>query len=84
MEDLLVKQTRMRGIIQCVVFGFQIALCVSWKLTKAEIEVQETHRNHEFAADSDGEEGEKHQIILLRVVTQKMVVVAAAVELGPN
>ena len=30
-----------------------------WKLTKAEIEVPETHRNHEFLADSDGEDGEE-------------------------
>ena len=60
MEDLLVKQTRMRGIIQCV--GLWISansfMC-QWKLTKAEIEVPETHRNHEFLADSDGEDGEE-------------------------
>ena len=60
MEDLLVKNTRMRAIIQCV--GLWVAsgsyMC-QWKLTKAEVEVPDTGGQHEFLADSDGEDGEE-------------------------
>ena len=58
LEDLLVKNTKMRGIIQCV--GLWVAskgyMC-QWKLTKAEVEVPETSGQHEFLEDSDGEDG---------------------------
>ncbi len=60
MEDLLVKNTKMRAIIQCV--GLWVAsgsyMC-QWKLTKAEVEVPDTGGQHEFLADSDGEDGEE-------------------------
>ena len=56
LEELLVKNTRMRAIIQCV--GLWVAakgyMC-QWKLTKAEVEVPETSGQHDFLADSDGE-----------------------------
>ena len=57
MEDLLVKNTQMRAIIQCV--GLWVAsgnyMC-QWKVTKAEIEVPEMSGQHDFLADSDGED----------------------------
>ena len=60
MEDLLVKNTKMRAIIQCV--GLWVAsgsyMC-QWKLTKAEVEVPDTGGQHDFLADSDGEDGEE-------------------------
>ena len=60
MEDLLVKNTRIRAIIQCV--GLWVAsgsyMC-QWKITKAEVEVPEMSGHHEFLADSDGEDGEE-------------------------
>jgi hypothetical protein len=60
MEDLLVKNTKMRAIIQCV--GLWVAsgsyMC-QWKLTKAEVEVPDTGGQHDFLADSDGEDGDE-------------------------
>ena len=60
MEDLLVKNTMMRAIIQCV--GLWVAsgsyMC-QWKLTKAEVEVPDASGQHDFLADSDGEDGEE-------------------------
>ena len=60
LEELLVKNTKMRAIIQCV--GLWVAsgsyMC-QWKLTKAEIEVPESSGQHEFLADSDDEDGEE-------------------------
>ena len=57
LEDLLVKNTRIRAIIQCV--GLWVAsgsyMC-QWKITKAEVEVPEMAGHHEFLADSDGED----------------------------
>ena len=57
LEDLFVKNTRMRAIIQCV--GLWVAsgsyMC-QWKLTKAEVEVPESSGQHEFLADSDDED----------------------------
>ena len=57
MEDLLVKNTQMRAIIQCV--GLWVAsgnyMC-QWKVTKAEIEVPEMSGQHEFLADSDADD----------------------------
>ena len=57
LENLLVKNTRMRGIIQCV--GLWVAsgsyMC-QWKLTKAEVEVPESSGQHEFLEDSDNED----------------------------
>jgi hypothetical protein len=54
MEDILVQNTQMRAIIQCV--GLWIAsgnyMC-QWKLTKAEIAVPESSGQHEFLEDSD-------------------------------
>ena len=59
MDELLVKNTQMRAIIQCV--GLWVAsgsyMC-QWKLTKAEVVVPESSNQHEFLADSDGEDGE--------------------------
>lgn len=60
LEELFVKNTKMRAIIQCV--GLWVAsgsyMC-QWKLTKAEIEVPESSGQHEFLADSDDEVGEE-------------------------
>ena len=61
MEDLLVKNTNMRAIIQCVglwVAGQGSYMC-QWKLTKAEVEVPDAGGQHDFLADSDGEDGEE-------------------------
>jgi len=58
-EDVLVKNTRVRGILQCV--GLWIAsgnyMC-QWKLTRAEVDVPSTEGNHSFLPDSDGEDDE--------------------------
>jgi hypothetical protein len=55
-EDIFVKNTNVRGIIQCV--GLWIAsgnyMC-QWKLTKAEVEVPESFSNDNFLDDSDNE-----------------------------
>lgn len=55
-EDIFVKNTNVRGIIQCV--GLWIAsgnyMC-QWKLTKAEVEVPESFSNDDFLDDSDNE-----------------------------
>ena len=57
LEDVLVKNTRMRAIIQCV--GLWVAsgnyMC-QWKLTKAEVEVPDSSGQHEFLDDSDDED----------------------------
>ena len=56
-EDVLVKNTRVRGILQCV--GLWIAsgnyMC-QWKLVKAECDVPGNSSAHNFLPDSDGEE----------------------------
>ena len=56
-EDLFVKNTRVRGIIQCV--GLWVAsgnyMC-QWKLQKAEVEVPESFANDDFIDDSDEED----------------------------
>ena len=56
-EDVLVKNTRIRGILQCV--GLWIAsgnyMC-QWKLVKAECDVPGNSSAHNFLPDSDGEE----------------------------
>ena len=63
-EDLFVKNTRVRGIIQCV--GLWVAsgnyMC-QWKLTKAEVEVPETFSNDDFLEDSDNEEAVEHEFV---------------------
>ena len=57
LEDVLVKNTRVRGIIQCV--GLWIAsgnyMC-QWKLVKAEVEVPEGFSNEDFLEDTDDED----------------------------
>ena len=63
-EDIFVKNTKVRGIIQCV--GLWIAsgnyMC-QWKLTKAEVEVPETFSNDNFLDDSDNEETLEHEFV---------------------
>ena len=63
-EDLFVKNTRVRGIIQCV--GLWVAsgnyMC-QWKLTKAEVEVPETFSNDDFLEDSDNEDAVEHEFV---------------------
>ena len=63
-EDIFVKNTRVRGIIQCV--GLWVAsgnyMC-QWKLTKAEVEVPETFSNDDFLDDSDNEETVEHEFV---------------------
>ena len=63
-EDLFVKNTRVRGIIQCV--GLWVAsgnyMC-QWKLTKAEVEVPETFSNDDFLDDSDNEDTVDHEFV---------------------
>ena len=58
LEELLVKNTKMRAIIQCV--GLWVAsgsyMC-QWKLSKAEVEVPDSSGQHDFLADSDDEDG---------------------------
>ena len=62
LEDVLVKNTRMRAIIQCV--GLWVAsgnyMC-QWKLTKAEVEVPDSSGQHEFLDDSDDEDGDGNE-----------------------
>lgn len=57
LEDVLVKNTRVRAIIQCV--GLWIAsgnyMC-QWKLVKAEVEVPEGFSNQDFLEDTDDED----------------------------
>lgn len=57
MDDILVKGSRIRCIIQCV--GLWIAntgyMC-QWKLSRAEVDVLKRDRNHSFLPDSDGED----------------------------
>ena len=59
MEELLVKGSKMRCIIQCV--GLWIAsgnyMC-QWKVTRAEVDVPESSGNHAFLPDSDDEDTE--------------------------
>jgi hypothetical protein len=63
-EDIFVKNTKVRGIIQCV--GLWIAsgnyMC-QWKLTKAEVEVPETFSNDDFLDDSDNETTVEHEFV---------------------
>jgi hypothetical protein len=63
-EDIFVKNTKVRGIIQCV--GLWIAsgnyMC-QWKLTKAEVEVPETFSNDDFLDDSDNEDTVEHEFV---------------------
>jgi len=63
-EDIFVKNTKVRGIIQCV--GLWVAsgnyMC-QWKLTKAEVEVPETFSNDDFLDDSDNEETVEHEFV---------------------
>jgi len=63
-EDLFVKNTKVRAIIQCV--GLWVAsgnyMC-QWKLTKAEVEVPETFSNDDFLDDSDNEETVEHEFV---------------------
>ena len=60
MEDLLVKGTKIRCMMQCV--GLWIAsgnyMC-QWKLTRAEVDVPEGSGNHSFLPDSDDEDGDE-------------------------
>jgi hypothetical protein len=53
-EELFVKNTRVRCIIQCV--GLWIAsgnyMC-QWKVTRAEVDVPKTYSNDDFLSDSD-------------------------------
>ena len=62
-EDIFVKNTRVRGLIQCV--GLWVAsgnyMC-QWKLTKAEVEVPESFSNDDFLDDSDNENVE-HEFV---------------------
>jgi hypothetical protein len=59
LEDVLVKHSRVRAIIQCV--GLWIAsgsyMC-QWKLVKAEVDVPSTSSNQDFLPDSDDEDGD--------------------------
>ena len=56
-EDLFVKNTKVRAILQCV--GLWVAsgnyMC-QWKLVKAEVDVPEMFSSDDFLADSDNEE----------------------------
>ena len=58
LEDVLVKNTRVRGIMQCV--GLWIAsgnyMC-QWKLIKGEVEVPDGYANQDFLEDTDDEDG---------------------------
>ena len=58
-DNILVKGSKIRCIIQCV--GLWIAntgyMC-QWKLTRAEVDVPSTEGNHSFLPDSDGEDDE--------------------------
>ena len=64
MEDLLVKNTKMRAIIQCV--GLWVAsgnyMC-QWKLVKAEVDVPETFCSDDFLAESDDEDNVDHEFV---------------------
>ena len=59
LEDVLVKNTRVRAIMQCV--GLWVAsgnyMC-QWKLVKAEVEVPEGYSNQDFLEDTDDEDGD--------------------------
>ena len=59
LEEVLVKNTRVRGIMQCV--GLWISsgnyMC-QWKLVKAEVEVPDGYSNEDFLEDTDDEDGE--------------------------
>ena len=59
LEDVLVKHSRVRAIIQCV--GLWVAsgnyMC-QWKLVKAEVDVPSTSSNQDFLPDSDDEDGD--------------------------
>ena len=63
-EDIFVKNTNVRAIIQCV--GLWVAsgnyMC-QWKLTKAEVEVPETFSNDDFLEDSDNEDNVEHEFV---------------------
>jgi hypothetical protein len=63
-EDIFVKNTKVRAIIQCV--GLWVAsgnyMC-QWKLTKAEVEVPETFSNDDFLDDSDNEDTVEHEFV---------------------
>ena len=63
-EDIFVKNTKVRAIIQCV--GLWVAsgnyMC-QWKLSKAEVEVPETFSNDDFLEDSDAEEAVDHEFV---------------------
>lgn len=57
LEDVLVKNTRVRAIMQCV--GLWIAsgnyMC-QWKLVKGEVEVPDGYANQDFLEDTDDED----------------------------
>lgn len=57
-EDIFVKNARVKCIIQCV--GLWVAassyMC-QWKVVKAEVDVPQTQENHSFLPDSDDEDG---------------------------
>ena len=59
LDEILVKGSRIRCIIQCV--GLWIAntgyMC-QWKLSRAEVDVPMRDGNHSFLPDSDGEDGD--------------------------
>jgi len=63
-EDIFVKNTKVRAIIQCV--GLWVAsgnyMC-QWKLTKAEVDVPETFSNDDFLDDSDNDEQVEHEFV---------------------
>jgi hypothetical protein len=62
LEDVLVKNTRVRAIMQCV--GLWIAsgnyMC-QWKLVKADVEVPDGYANEEFLEDTDDEDAGENQ-----------------------
>tara|TARA_A100001388_G_C28657571_1_gene445145 strand:+ start:51 stop:920 length:870 start_codon:yes stop_codon:yes gene_type:complete len=59
LEDILVKYSKVRAIIQCV--GLWVAsgnfMC-QWKLVKAEVDVPGNSGTHDFLPDSDDEDGD--------------------------
>lgn len=65
-EELFIKNTKVRCIIQCV--GLWIAsgsyMC-QWKVTRAEVEVPETFSNDDFLSDSDDDGDDEKEVKML-------------------
>ena len=64
LEDVFIKNTKVRAIIQCV--GIWIAsgnYMRQWKLQRAEVEVPTTYSNDDFIDDSDVEDGVEHNFV---------------------